>query len=134
MSEEEEALDLHSRPLTQAKRVLLMERDVRSHARSLGELVTNDAKLERRVSALEEWKMQRQIAEAREDERDIALGARLTRIEQSIEHGVAGLEHQIRGIKNFGWRIFWIAAVPAVGGLVIVVALGIVYAPKLAGG
>ena len=67
--------------LTVARRVALLERDSRSQARSLTEIVKVVAEQGLDLKKLGEWQMTRLLAEAREEERDKALYTRLDQIE-----------------------------------------------------
>jgi len=88
-------------------------------------------RLTERVSDIEEWLVQRRIAEAREDERDKALYERLNRFEATLKEVADGLEAKINKIGEFGMRIFWVAATPVVVAIVIAVALAIMWEFKL---
>jgi hypothetical protein len=71
-------------------RLGLIERDSRSHARSLTEISTRYAGLEHRVDELTTWRMNEMLAAAREEERDKALMDRLNRIDTNISDLKAG--------------------------------------------
>ena len=129
---DDEPVDLGSRRLTIGQRVGLVERDLRAHSRSITEIVQSQRSLDLRLGELEEWKVTREIAAAREDERDKSLGERLGRIESSIADGLSGLKKDISSIRGFGWKIFWIAATPVVTAIVVLIAIGIIYGVKLA--
>lgn len=131
MSDDEER-DYSSGKNTISQRVGLVERDTRAHSRSITEIVQNSRILEGRISALEEWKVTRDIAAAREDERDKSLYDRLGRIETSVASGISSLKKDISAIRGFGWRVFWIAATPVVTAIIILVAIGLLYGAKLA--
>jgi hypothetical protein len=109
--------------LTVARRVALLERDSRSHARSLTEIVKVVAEQGLDLKKLGEWQMTRLLAEAREEERDKALYTRLDQIDGSI-----------RTMQSVWTRILWIAAGVIVPGAIIGVALVLVYGVKLAAG
>lgn len=128
MSDEEEE-PRHG--LTVAQRIGLAERDLRAHSRSLTEIVNSHRGLEGRISKVEEWQVSKQIAEAREDERDKALYDRLGRIEESIREGIAGVELKVGKITGFGSRIFWIAMGTVIPAIVLVTALTIVWGVRL---
>jgi hypothetical protein len=115
VSGEDDDDDIHDgKRLTMGERVRLLERDARSHARSLTEIVKAIAAHDIDLKKLEEWRMTRLIAEAHEEERDKALYGRLDRIDESIK--------AMRGVWS---RIVWIAAgtvIPAVlAGLAVIV-------------
>lgn len=131
MSDEEPGSGSNRR-LTIGQRVGLVERDLRAHSRSITEIVQDQRKLETRISEIEEWKVTKEIAAAREDERDKSLYERLGRIELGIEHSFTSLRKDIGAIRNFGWKIFWIAATPVVTAIVILIAIGLLYGAKLA--
>lgn len=99
------------------ERATLLERDVRSHARSIGEIVKVVGSLGDDVKKLGEWQMTRLVAEAREEERDKALYGRLDRIDASVN----GTKDDIKAMRGVWTRILWIAA----GVLVPAVILGV---------
>jgi hypothetical protein len=99
------------------ERLTLNERDIRSHARSIGEIVKTVASLGDDVKKLGEWQMTRLVAEAREEERDKALYGRLDRIDASVN----GTKEDIKAMRGVWTRILWIAA----GVLVPAVILGV---------
>lgn len=99
------------------ERLSLVERDVRSHARSIGEIVDHVQSLGIDVKKLGEWQMTRLVAEAREEERDKALYGRLDRIDASVN----GTKDDIQAMRGVWTRILWIAA----GVLVPAVILGV---------
>lgn len=118
MADDEE--ETTSRPLTLGRRVGLVERDVRSHARSIGEIVKAVEHYDTRFRALEEWKTAQQLSAAREDERDTYLTERLARIELSIAD-----------IKSGWMKAFWIVAATVIPAAVLGVALALVFGTKL---
>lgn len=130
------------RKLTQSQRVGLLERDVRAHSRTLTEIITTLQHVGEQIEGLKEWQVTRQIAEAREDERDKSLYDRLTRIEQSIETGIASVSTEesksiasvnaeVGKIKGFGSRIFWIAMGTLIPAVVLGVAIMLVFGIKI---
>lgn len=112
-------------------RVALTERDVRAHSRSITELVLNDQKQSASLKELEEWKLTRLLAEAREDERDKALGDRLGRIENSIEKGIAAAIAEVNAIKGNFSKAFWIAMGTIIPAVILGVALILVFGTNM---
>jgi hypothetical protein len=100
------------------ERLSLVERDVRGHARSIGEIVKSVASLSDDVKKLGEWQMTRLVAEAREEERDKALYGRLDRIDASVN----GTKDDIKAMRGVWTRILWIAAGVVVPAIIVGVA------------
>lgn len=102
--------------LTMSQRVGLLERDVRSHARSITEIVHNQRGQATEIATLSGWKMDQVIQQAVREERDKNLLERIGRIEESIQKGFAG-------VQGFGWRIFWIVMGTVIPAAVVAVAI-----------
>lgn len=99
------------------RRVDLLERDSRNHARSLTEIVNVVGAQGNDLKKLGEWQMTRLLAEVREEERDKALYTRLD-----------SLDTAIKGMRE-GWtKILW-----TIGGAVIVALVAFVIRGGLAG-
>jgi S-methylmethionine-dependent homocysteine/selenocysteine methylase len=71
--------------ITTEERVALVERSLVDHAKSLTAYNDEFAKFGARLAAIEDWRHTRDVAAAREDERDKSLYRRLEEIEKSIE-------------------------------------------------
>lgn len=112
-------------------RVALVERDVRAHARSITSLVENDQRQEIAIQGLEDWKMNRLLVEAREEERDKSLYGRLERIEASIASGIAAVSSEVKGIKGNFSRAFWIAMGTLIPAVILGAALVIVFGVRM---
>lgn len=115
--------DLGENRRTLSHRVRLLERDVRNHSHTLTSLVEHQSNTSKHLRELEEFRMERLLAAAREDERDKSLGDRLTRIEASIDVGLDALTKQINAIKAVGVKLGWII----IGAVVPGVLLGVAY-------
>ena len=126
---DDEPLDPRTERLTIRERVGLLERDSRSHARSLTEIVNVVGELSVDMKKLEEWQMTRLLAEAREEERDKALYGRLDRIDTSIN----GTKDDIKAMRGVWTRILWIAAGVIIPAALLGIALVMVYGVKLPG-
>jgi hypothetical protein len=109
-----------TQPATTEERLNLLERWSRSHARSIGEITDVVGRQGVKLEAIEKWQMERLVAEAREEERDKALYARLDRIDANI--------NSMRGVWT---RIMWIAAGTVVPAVVAGVALLLVFGANL---
>lgn len=118
--ESDDQEQLGNKRLTLGRRLALVERDVRSHARSLSELVRIQHEHATEVGDLARWKLEKLLEEAREDERAKALNDRLTRIENSIKDLTGGIT-----------KALWIGAVPLIGAMVLGLALVVVFGTKL---
>lgn len=80
-------------------RLSTLERGLEDHARSLSEIVNSVRNLASsieplrplpdRITAMEEWQVNRRVVEAHEEERDKALYERLDRIEKSLNEANA---------------------------------------------
>ncbi len=75
--------------------------------------------------------MTRLLAEAREDERDKALGDRLGRIENSIEKGIAAAIAEVNAIKGNFSKAFWIAMGTIIPAVILGVALILVFGTNM---
>lgn len=109
-------------------RLGLLERDSRSHARSITNIANTFKGYSGKISELLEWKMEQTIRDVRDEERNKALDVRLSSIEKAISEGFRTAGDEIKNIKGFGMRLFWIAAgvgVPtALAGLALVLIFG----------
>lgn len=74
-----------SEPITTEERVALAERNLVDHAKSLSVFADEIGKINVRMQIMEDWRHDRNVAAAREDERDKSLYKRLDDIESSIE-------------------------------------------------
>lgn len=108
------------RRLTLSRRVALLERDSRSHARSLTEIVKVVGAHSDEIKELGDWKMGRLLAEVREEEREKALLSRLDQIDASIKN-----------MREVWTRILWIAAGVIVPAAIVGLALVLVYGVNL---
>jgi len=106
--------------LSVEKRLGLVERDVRSHARSITEIINTLNGHGSKIEKLDAWQMTRLLAEVREEERDKALYGRLDLIDESI-----------RSMRGVWTRIMWIAAGTVVPAVVAGVALLLVFGANL---
>lgn len=120
------------KPLTTARRIELAERDLRSHARSLSEIIRVQTEQHAELHELREWRVTRMMAEVREDERDKALSDRLSRMEEGIRSGIDSVKKDVQSIRSAGYRVFWIAMGTIVPAAIIGVALVLVFGVKLA--
>lgn len=73
-----------SEPITLEERMSLLERHQVDHAKSFSAYGDEIAKINVKVSALEDWRHDRNVAAAREDERDKSLYKRLDEVDKSI--------------------------------------------------
>jgi phage-related protein len=112
-------------------RVRLLERDVRGHSRSITKLTEYSRILGSRTGGLEEWQMERRLAEVREEERSKALNERLERMEKSFNEGLSELGATINEIKSFGSKVFWIVMGTVIPALVLGVGLVIVFGGQI---
>jgi hypothetical protein len=108
-----------------------MERDVRAHSRSITKLVENDQQQADSIKDLEEWKLNRLLVEAREEERDKSLYGRLERIEESISSGIQGVSKEVQAIKGNFSRAFWIAMGTLIPAVILGAALVIVFGVRM---
>lgn len=105
--------------VTLGHRVGLVERDLRSHSRSITVIIDNYAGLHARLTALEEFKLERLVTEAREDERDKALDGRLTRMERSIEEGLKAVHVQVQGMRAVWQKVLIGASIPVLAAMML---------------
>ncbi len=103
-------------------RIGLIERDSRSHARSLTEIATRYAGMEHRVNELADWKMNEMLAAARSEEREKALMERLNRIDINITELKTSTDRNIAEMKSGPNKLLWLAVQAAMPAIVIGVA------------
>lgn len=103
-------------------RVGLLERDSRSHARSLTEIVKVVANQGDDLKKLAAWQLTRLVAEAHEEERDKALYGRLD-----------GIDASIKAMRGAGTRALWIVAGVVIPAVILGIAIVLVLGAKLAG-
>lgn len=129
---DEDYTDLPQRKgLSLGRRIELLERDVLSHASSLGQIATQVNTLGLNLSELIEWRVDKRVSEAREEERDKALELRLKQMEDNFSKGFAELSSQVKEIKGFGTRVFWLVVATVIPAMVLGVAVLIVLGPQL---
>lgn len=112
-------------------RIRLLERDTRSHSRSITKLTEHWEMLGTRTGGLEEWQMERRLAEVREEERSKALNERLERMEKAFVDGVAEVTGNLAEIRGFGAKVFWIVMGTVIPALVLGVALVIIFGAQI---
>lgn len=95
--EESEDDDLGRSTHSTEHRLGLLERDARSHARSLTEIIGTMRTFADDLKLLREWQMNRLVAEAREEERDKALYRRLDELSAAI-----------KSMRDRDGRVLWI--------------------------
>ncbi len=108
--------------ITTEERVALVERSLVDHAKSLTAYNDEFAKFGARLLALEDWRHDRNIAAAREDERDKSLYKRLDEIEASIEAIEKRMDNAAKDQKEGQFRITLLlvaAVVSPIGTLIV---------------
>jgi seryl-tRNA synthetase len=107
-SAEDEMESMGGSKLTLGRRVTLLEKWSRLQAKSITEITRLQSEASRTLAEIAQWKLQRMIEEAKEEERQKALNDRLARIEKSLIE----LEDTLK-------RVVWLIVTPILGAIVL---------------
>ena len=89
-------------------RVNNLERDVRDHSKSISAIVVAASETDKRIDSLEEINNQRNIREARAEERDIQTAKDMAAIRKDVE-----------GMRGSVSRVAWIIITTVAGSIVV---------------
>lgn len=107
-----------------SRRLANAETDLQAHAKSISALVDELGKANQRIHAIEEARAQRQVLEARMEEREAARDAALDVRLKAIEESLKETRDDVKAIKGFGWKMIGVVTAAIVLAFVAFVIRG----------